>query len=75
MKEEIFGAILPVIEYDSFDYVIKFINDRPKPLTLYYYGSNNEHKKRIENETSSGSIAYNESIFHLISTEIPFGGI
>jgi len=38
MTDEIFGPIMPIITYKDFDEVIDFINDRPKPLALYYYG-------------------------------------
>jgi aldehyde dehydrogenase (NAD+) len=40
MQEEIFGPIMPVIKFTDIDYVIQFINERPKPLALYYYGKN-----------------------------------
>ena len=40
MQEEIFGPILPIITYRNDDEMIKFINDRHKPLSLYYYGQN-----------------------------------
>ncbi len=39
MQEEIFGPILPILEFENIDSVIKFINDRPKPLALYYFGA------------------------------------
>ena len=39
MRDEIFGPILPVYTYESFDEVIKFINDGEKPLALYYFGN------------------------------------
>jgi len=49
MKEEIFGPILPVITYDEIDEAIKFINDRDKPLSLYYFGhQNGDNYKRVE---------------------------
>mmetsp|Transcript_94330 Transcript_94330/g.131068 ORF Transcript_94330/g.131068 Transcript_94330/m.131068 type:complete len:242 (+) Transcript_94330:883-1608(+) len=76
MVDEIFGPILPVMAYKSIDEVIDFINDRPKPLALYYYGSgSSENWKRIKSETSSGSIMLNESIIQFVNGNIPFGGV
>lgn len=76
MKDEIFGPILPVFEFSDLDTVINFINDREKPLALYYFGSNlGSNKTRIINETSSGAIMINDSIFHILNSELPFGGV
>lgn len=65
MQDEIFGPILPLIIYKNQDEVIKFINSRPKPLALYYYGVNNAFEKRLLYETSSGGVCINDSVFHL----------
>lgn len=70
MTEEIFGPVLPIITYKDFNEVIKFINDRPKPLALYYFGSNKKNFKRLETETSSGALVKNDALFHLLSKEI-----
>ncbi|CAD8195311.1 unnamed protein product [Paramecium pentaurelia] len=75
MTEEIFGPILPVLLFDNIDNVIQFINSRPKPLALYYYGSNSKNKKLLEQQTSSGAIVYNDSVFHLLNPNLPFGGV
>jgi len=42
MKDEIFGPILPIITYKNIQEAIEFINNRPKPLATYYYGSNSQ---------------------------------
>ena len=39
MREEIFGPILPVLGYESFDDVISMINSKEKPLAVYFSGS------------------------------------
>jgi len=76
MQDEIFGPILPVIDIDNVDDAIKFINARPKPLTLYYYGPVlSATKERILKETSSGSVCFNESVFQTLNEDLPFGGI
>lgn len=76
MKEEIFGPILPIFEFKNIEDVIKFINERPKPLSLYYFGSPlNQSRKSIEMKTSSGSFAINDACFQILNHDIPFGGV
>lgn len=76
MREEIFGPILPILAFDSIETVIKFIKERPKPLALYYFGGVfNKNKHRFVKETSSGSVAINESLFQVLNPELPFGGV
>lgn len=55
--------------------MVSYINERPKPLALYYFGSNNKNFKRLENETSSGALAKNDAVFHLLNPNFPFGGV
>ncbi len=76
MQDEIFGPILPIYEFEDIDYVINFINERPKPLALYYYGSSSSTAyKRLKNETSSGGLALNESVMQFGVLQAPFGGV
>jgi aldehyde dehydrogenase (NAD+) len=75
MHEEIFGPILPIIEYNNFNEVIDFINAKPKPLALYLFGSNGSETKRILKETSSGGVCLNECAIQFLHHNLPFGGI
>ena len=75
MKNEIFGPILPIITYKKIEDAINFINSKPKPLALYYFGTNKLHKNAILESTSSGGVCINDCIFHLINHELPFGGV
>lgn len=75
MDEEIFGPVLPVISYQSFDEVISLINSKPKPLALYYFGDRKAEKGRISQETSSGAICINDCAIHFLHHNIPFGGV
>lgn len=75
MKDEIFGPILPVFEFEDIDKVIEFINRRPKPLALYYYGPKGTNYEKLKNNTSSGSLCMNESIFQFANGYLPFGGV
>ena len=75
MTEEIFGPILPVIEYDSLDHAIRIVNERPKPLALYFFSRDKNKQRRITAETSAGSICFNGTMSQFISKTLPFGGV
>ncbi len=75
MKEEIFGPILPVIEYEMLDDAISFVKDRPKPLALFFFSKDKEKQDRVLRETSSGGGCINETFVHEINLALPFGGV
>ena len=75
MRDEIFGPLLPIISYQSLDEVIEEINQRPKPLALYVFSRNKQEQQYIISHTSSGGVSVNNTIFHLVSSNLPFGGI
>jgi aldehyde dehydrogenase (NAD+) len=75
MEEEIFGPILPIITYQTLDEVIELINQKPKPLALYYFGSDKHELQRIKGETSSGSICINDCAIQFLHHNLPFGGV
>lgn len=75
MADEIFGPILPILEYEDLSEAIAFVNSRPKPLALYFFSRNQHHQTRIIQETSSGGCCINETITHLTAPELPFGGV
>ena len=72
MQEEIFGPILPVLEFEDIENVITFINQRPRPLALYYFGKKNTN---IIKTTTSGGACINDAIMHIIPHNLQFGGI
>jgi aldehyde dehydrogenase (NAD+) len=74
MREEIFGPILPMIEIDGVEEAIEFINDREKPLALYAFAEERV-AHRIFELTSSGGGCINDTIMHVASENIPFGGV
>ncbi|KMT21144.1 aldehyde dehydrogenase [Clostridium cylindrosporum] len=75
MKEEIFGPILPIIEYEDVNEAISFIIEMPKPLALYLFTDNKSIEKKILNEVSFGGGCVNDTIIHLASSHMPFGGV
>lgn len=78
MKEEIFGPILPIITYNTIDDAIKFINERDKPLSIYYFGTNSDRNSsliKVQDQTSSGSFVVNEVVVQIMSSYLPFGGV
>jgi len=75
MGEEIFGPILPVIEYRDLSEAISIVNQRPKPLALYFFSKNRKHQERVLLETSSGGGSINDTFVHILSTTLPFGGV
>ena len=74
MKSEIFGPILPVIEFDDINKVSEFVAKRPKSLALYYFG-NNESSEDILRVTTSGGVCINDTILHVANEHLPFGGV
>lgn len=75
MKDEIFGPILPVIEYDDLEEVLPKVKSLPDPLACYVYTQNKSIKNRILREVSFGGGAVNDSVMHFINSNLPFGGI
>jgi coniferyl-aldehyde dehydrogenase len=75
MQEEVFGPILPIVTMNDIDSTIRYINDRPIPLALYWFGKNKEVMNRILNETRSGGITINDTLIHAAVEDLPFGGI
>ncbi|WP_413200193.1 aldehyde dehydrogenase [Nostoc piscinale] len=75
MQEEIFGPILPVIEYTDITEAIALINSKPKPLALYLFSQNKNLQQRVLQETSSGGVCLNDTVMHLGVSSLPFGGV
>jgi aldehyde dehydrogenase (NAD+) len=75
MEEEIFGPILPIITFNSFTEVLHTIQHKPKPLALYYFGSNNSELNQLKTQTSAGAMCINDCAIHFLNLNIPFGGV
>jgi aldehyde dehydrogenase (NAD+) len=75
MQEEIFGPIMPVIAYDTIEGAEKFIKDREKPLALYLFTKSKSVEKRFLKYVSFGGGCVNDTIVHLATSEMGFGGV
>jgi acyl-CoA reductase-like NAD-dependent aldehyde dehydrogenase len=75
LKEEIFGPVLPIVTYRTFDEAIAYVNDRPRPLALYYFGRKQSAIRRVLSETVSGAVTVNETLLHALQADLPFGGV
>ncbi len=75
MQEEIFGPLLPLIPYRDLDHAIAFVNDRPRPLALYYFDTQSSCIDTVLNETVSGGVTINDTLLHIAQEDLPFGGV
>ena len=75
LGEEIFGPILPVLPYDSLDDAIAYINARPRPLALYWFGTDTHARDAVLARTVSGGVTINDTLMHIAHENLPFGGV
>src|SRR5690554_1402143 len=75
MQEEIFGPILPIIPYNNLQEALDYINDRPRPLALYYFGYNKREQEYVLTHTRSGGVSINDTLMHVAQDDMPFGGV
>ena len=75
MQDEIFGPLLPVLPYHDLDAAIFHVNQRPRPLALYYFGNDSGQRDQVLNETVAGGVTVNDTILHIAQENLPFGGV
>jgi len=75
MQDEIFGPILPVIATKSLDDALEFVNDRPSPLALYYFGSDKKEQQHVLDQVRAGGVCLNDTLSHFAQEDLHFGGI
>lgn len=75
MQEEIFGPVLPIMEFDNLNQVIEMIGAQPKSLALYFFTTSKENEKKILSNISFGGGCINDTIIHLSNSNLPFGGV
>jgi aldehyde dehydrogenase (NAD+) len=75
MQEEIFGPVLPVIDFDNFEKVYDIISRHPKPLAVYIFTRDRKLAKEFLQRTQSGTAAINDTVLQIASPYLPYGGV
>ncbi len=75
MSEEIFGPILPIIPYDTLTEALAYINQRERPLALYWFGANSAKRDQVLAGTIAGGVSINDTLLHIAQEGLPFGGV
>ena len=75
MQEEIFGPILPIKTYQDVQEAIDYVNSKPRPLALYYFGEDQAEERHVMQTTVSGGFITNDVIMQYSQHDLPFGGI
>lgn len=75
MQDEIFGPLLPVLEFDDLSEVISMINSRPKPLALYVFSRRPDRCRQIIDQVSFGTGCINDTVIQFANPHLPFGGV
>ncbi|TFY85105.1 coniferyl aldehyde dehydrogenase [Pseudomonas kairouanensis] len=74
-QEEIFGPLLPIVEYGDLGQAIAYIQARPRPLALYPFGLNTRQTERVLSQTHSGGVTLGDCTWHVLQHDLPFGGV
>ena len=75
MQEEIFGPLLPVVASETLDDAIHYVQNHDRPLALYWFGEDKKKRDRVLHQTISGGVSINETAWHVVQEDIPFGGV
>ncbi|MCW8195109.1 coniferyl aldehyde dehydrogenase [Proteobacteria bacterium 005FR1] len=75
MQDEIFGPLLPIVPYETKEDAFNYVNDRPRPLALYYFGYNKAQQEEVLQQTHAGGVCINDTLLHVAQEDLPFGGV
>ena len=75
MQEEIFGPVLPVLTFEKTEDIFSLLADKQKPLALYMFSENRENIRAVTERCSFGGGCINDTIIHLATSEMGFGGV
>lgn len=75
MQEEIFGPILPILEFQDMDELLATLAEKPSPLALYLFTHDQETQENVLSATRSGGVCINDTITHILGKDLPFGGV
>jgi coniferyl-aldehyde dehydrogenase len=75
MREEIFGPVLPIVPYDTRAEALAYVNQRERPLALYWFGTDRAAREQVLAGTIAGGVSINETLLHQAQEGMPFGGV
>ena len=75
MQEEIFGPLLPIVASETLEDSMDYIQERERPLALYWFGENKTKRDHVLKNSISGGVSINETAWHVVQEDIPFGGV
>lgn len=74
-QEEIFGPLLPIVSYGTLDDALSYVNERPRPLALYYFDRDRTRQDRVLEQTHSGGVTLNDTLLHFLCDDLSRGGV
>ncbi|MCF6275020.1 MAG: coniferyl aldehyde dehydrogenase [Robiginitomaculum sp.] len=75
MQEEIFGPLLPIVASETLKNSMNYVQERDRPLALYWFGEDKRKRDQVLKNTISGGVSINETAWHVVQEDIPFGGV
>lgn len=64
-----------MVAYRNIDEAIRYVNERPRPLALYFFGSVGPNRRKVLERTTSGNVTVNNTLMHYAQEDLPFGGV
>ncbi len=75
MQDEIFGPLLPIFTYADMSDALSYIQQKPRPLSMYLFTQQSDDQQRCEESIASGSLVINHTLVQVAQADLPFGGI
>ena len=75
MQEEIFGPVLPVLTFETYEELYTLLAQQPKPLALYLFSKDKQHIRQVTQRCSYGGGCINDCVIHLATSRMGFGGV
>lgn len=75
MQQEIFGPVLPIVNYQHISEIVKYNHENDKPLAFYVFGNDKTEIDKLLNQCKYGGACVNDCLSHIVNNKLPFGGI